>query len=269
MFLLSLVSQSIMYACFSLSYGSDYSFLQPVTVLGSAESQIAAMDKILTFLDEMIITRTKREGEAVRNLYIDRQKSNGFVNPNTSVKSDLLRSPKTLQNLIGDDASLVRQLAMPDVISDSLSSGFVNNEQHLKSNSSPSQSSGINSKSSEADLISVDANSSSASNSTHDTSLLTSLINESSVKKKPYQSAGKTEFQPPLTVKILTHDHLIGRLIGRGGSNLAEIKQNTDTKITIPNSVPNHISNHVGCTERLTFLRAQFTFSQRNQKFFL
>jgi RNA recognition motif-containing protein/transcription antitermination factor NusA-like protein len=43
-------------------------------------------------------------------------------------------------------------------------------------------------------------------------------------------------FTTPLPVRILTHDHLVGRLIGKGGANLAGIKQDTDTKITIPST---------------------------------
>ena len=62
----------------------------------------------------------------------------------------------------------------------------------------------------------------------------------------PVEFGTMTEFRVPLTVKILTHDQLIGRLIGRGGSNLAEIKKSTETRITIPNSAPGSGCNGSG-----------------------
>ena len=46
-----------------------------------------------------------------------------------------------------------------------------------------------------------------------------------------------SKFVTFLTVRLLTDDNLVGRLIGKGGCHLAAIKKETNTKITIPISV--------------------------------
>ena len=36
-----------------------------------------------------------------------------------------------------------------------------------------------------------------------------------------------------ITLKILAHNNLIGRIIGKGGNTIKRIMQDTDTKITV------------------------------------
>ena len=47
-----------------------------------------------------------------------------------------------------------------------------------------------------------------------------------------------SKFVPPLSVRLLTHEHLLSRLIGKKGCNLSNIKSQTSTKITIPGYSP-------------------------------
>ncbi|XP_063715016.1 insulin-like growth factor 2 mRNA-binding protein 1 isoform X2 [Symsagittifera roscoffensis] len=233
---------------------------KPVTVLGSAESQISAMDKILKFLDDLIVSRwcSKEELTTKSNTCVKSSSANvlnghaengshSLVNgTHDEERSECLSNGNAETGAIQSQAN---NLQIPDVISDSLAatSNEAASQDHRSSNS-PSLDSGIKSESSEngsselqSQEVPKETKSSASTKST----------------ASPVEFGTMTEFRVPLTVKILTHDHLIGRLIGRGGSNLAEIKKSTETRITIPNSAPGsgcngsgfHCESNEGATE--------------------